>query len=72
MEYTLDILLHLILSPSLVAYPDFDQSFILHTDASVQGLSCAVYQQQNVQLRILDFGSRTLVGTESKKHSSKL
>ena len=35
-------------------------------------LGCALYQEQNGKLRILGFGSRTLVGAEKKYHSSKL
>ena len=56
----------------MLAYPDFNQRFKLYTDGSGQGLGCALYQEQNGKLIILGFGSRTLVGTKKKYHSSKL
>lgn len=56
----------------MLVYPDFHQPFKLYTDASQQGLGCALYQEQNGKLRILGFGSSTLVGAEKKYHSSKL
>ena len=46
--------------------------FVLHTDASDQGIGCALHQYQNDRLRVLGYGSRTLVGAETKYHSSKL
>ena len=29
-----------------MAYPDYTQPFVLHTDASAQGLGAALYQKQ--------------------------
>ena len=71
-QKSLDQLIHCITTPPILAYPNFEDPFILHTDASSKGLGCALYQIQDNQLRVLGYGSRTLVGAESKYHSSKL
>ena len=71
-QQSFDQLLSHLTTPPMLAYPDFHQPFKLYTDASGQGLGCALYQEQNGKLRILGFGSRTLVGAEKKYHSSKL
>ena len=65
-------LISFITKPPILAYPDFRYPFILHTDASSNGLGCALYQEQDGNLRVLGYGSRTLVGAEAKYHSSKL
>lgn len=68
----LEVLIHHLTSAPIMAYPDYNHPFILHTDASKQGLGCALYQCQEGTLRVIGFGSRTLVGAEEKYHSSKL
>ena len=50
----------------ILSYPDFDQPFTLHTDASEDGLGCILYQQQQGKLRVIGYGSRTLTATEKK------
>ena len=60
-----------IASPPILAFRNFDQLFILHTDASASGLGCALYQVQDDKLRVLGYGSRTLTGVKHKYHSSK-
>ena len=71
-QQALDQLLSYLTTPPMLVYPDLNQPFKLYTDASGQGLGCALYQEQNGKLRILGFGSRTLVRAEKKYHSSKL
>ena len=61
-----------LINPPVLAFPDYSQPFVLHVDASGDGLGCALYQKQNKVLRVLGFGSRTLLGAEKKYHSSKL
>ena len=58
----------------ILSYPDFDQPFILHTDASEDGLGCILYQQQQGKLRVIGYGSRTLTAAEKnyRLHSNKL
>ena len=55
-----------------MAFPDFNIPYILHVDASHKGLGCVLYQRQGDKLRVIGYGSRTLVGAEKKYHSSKL
>ena len=71
-QEAIDMLLNHLTRPPLLAYSDFKKEFILHTDASGKGLGCALYQIQDGELRVLGYGSRTLVGAEEKYHSSKL
>ena len=71
-QSSLDNLLIHGISPPILAFPDFQLPFILHTDASAKGLGCALYQIQENQVRVLAYGSRALVAAENKYHSSKL
>ena len=68
----LDKLLNRLIEPPILAYPNYNISFILHTDASSAGLGCGLFQEQEGSIRVIGFGSRTLVGAEEKYHSSKL
>ena len=58
----------------VMAYPNYSEPFILHTDASEQGLGGALYQRQDGKLRVIAYGSRTLPAAERNYnlHSSKL
>ena len=69
-QSAINILLNQITNPPFLAYSDFSKPFILYTYASGQGIGCALYQYQNDELRVLGYGSRTLVGAETK-YSSK-
>ena len=51
-----------------MAYPNFNDSFILHTDASEMGSGAVLYQRQNGQLRVIAYGSRTLTPVEKNYH----
>ena len=42
-----------------MAYPDFEKPFVLHNDASKDGLGAVLYQYQNDVLRVIAYGSRT-------------
>ncbi|CAI5670877.1 unnamed protein product [Oreochromis niloticus] len=64
LEQLVDMLVH----PPVLAYPDFDQPFVLHTDASEQGLGAVLYQQQGGKLRVIGYGSRTLSPAERNYH----
>ena len=56
----------------MLSYPDFNQPFILHVDASTKGLGARLYQYKDKKVRIIGYGSRALTKAEQKYHSSKL
>ncbi len=55
-------------SPPVLAYPNFDLPFVLHTDASNEGLGAVLYQQQGNKLRVIGYGSCTLTPAEKNYH----
>lgn len=58
----------------MLAYPDFDHPFILHTGTSQQGLGAVLYQIQGGNMRVIGYGSRKLTPAEQvyHLHSGKL
>ncbi|RXN20532.1 Retrovirus-related Pol poly from transposon [Labeo rohita] len=71
---TLGTLIDILTHPPVLAYPDFNSPFTLHTDASEKGLGAVLYQWQNGKLRVIAYGSRTLTPAEKNYnlHSGKL
>ena len=61
-------------SPEVIAYPDFNEPFIVHCDASEIGLGGVLYQKQDGKLRVVSFASRTLTPAEKNYnlHAGKL
>ena len=61
-------------SPNVIAYPDFSKPFVVHTDASNEGLGAVLYQVQEGKTRIVILASRTLSPAERNyfMHSGKL
>ncbi|KAK7907641.1 hypothetical protein WMY93_016253 [Mugilogobius chulae] len=55
-------------NPPILAYPDFDLPFVLHTDASNSGLGAVLYQKQENRLKVIGYGSRTLTPAEKNYH----
>ena len=55
-------------SPPVMAYPNFEEPFLLHTDASETGLGAVLCQQQNGVLRVTAYGSHTLSPSERNYH----
>ena len=65
----LNFLIDCLTSPPVMAYPDFSlHPFILHTDASEEGLGPVLYQKQNGKVRVKGYASRTLNSAEQKYH----
>ena len=58
--------------PPTLADPNFRKPFILHTDASGLRLGCALFQLQDENLTVIDFGISTLVGAKMKLSRFKL
>lgn len=73
-QKTLDLLIDMLVNPPVLAYPDFNLPFVLHTDASEKGLGAILYQHQDGGLRVIAYGSRTLSPAEKnyRLHSGKL
>ena len=73
-QETLCKLIDQLVNPPILAYPDFELPFVLHTDASDKGLGAVLYQRQNGKLRVIGYGSRTLNPAEKnyRMHSGKL
>eukprot|EP00795_Rhopilema_esculentum_P017596 gene17596-9235_t len=47
-----------------MAYPEFDKPFVLHTDASQEGLGAVLYQRQDGIMRVIGYASRTITPAE--------
>ena len=62
---------HLV-KPPILAHTDFRKAFVLHTYASGLGLGCTLFQLQDENLTVIDFGISTLVGAKMKLSRSKL
>ena len=66
-----EILAHIIsclTSPPVMAYPNYECPFIVHTDASKEGLGAVLYQKQDGKVRVIAYASRTLSPAEQKYH----
>ena len=55
-------------SPPVMAYPNFEEPFLLHTDASEIGLGAVLYQQKNGVLQVIAYCCRTLSPSEGNYH----
>ncbi|KAK3575427.1 hypothetical protein QTP86_026498 [Hemibagrus guttatus] len=67
-QNVLSQLLEFLLHPPILGYPDFEQPFILHCDASQDGLGAVLYQRQQGKLVVIGYGSRTLTAPEKNYH----
>ena len=59
-------------SPPMLAYADFKKPFILHTDASTDGLGAVLYQEQDGLERVIAYASRGLRKSEWNYPAHKL
>ena len=70
----LNTLIDALIGPPVMAYPEFDKPFVLHTDASQEGLGAVLYQRQEGIMRVIGYASKTLTPAEQNYylHSGKL
>ena len=61
-------LLEKLKSPPILAYPDFEEPFVVHCDASQTGLGAVLYQKQHGSLRVISYASRSLTPAEKNYH----
>ena len=64
----LEDLLSCLTCPPVMGFPDHEKPFILHTDASQDGLGAVLYQEQGGKKRVIGYGSRTLNAAEKNYH----
>ncbi|KAL0152983.1 hypothetical protein M9458_051712 [Cirrhinus mrigala] len=54
--------------PPVLGYPDLNEPFVLHCDASQEGLGAVLYQRQRGKLVVIAYGSRALNPPEKNYH----
>ncbi|MCW4250032.1 MAG: RNase H-like domain-containing protein [Candidatus Thiodiazotropha endolucinida] len=59
-------------SPPVLAYADFTKPFILHTDASCEGLGAVLYQEHDGIEKVIAYASRGLRNSEKLYPAHKL
>ena len=64
----LETLVDKLVYPPVMAFPDYEQPFVVHTDASQDGLGAVLYQRQGGKLRVIAYASRTLTPAEQNYH----
>ena len=67
-QHLLEGLLDHLVEPPILAFPDFNKPFVLHTDASNLGLGAVLYQEQEGKLRVIAYASRALTTSEKNYH----
>ncbi len=60
------------LTAPILAFPDHNLPFILHTDSSEEGLGAVLYQEQGGTKRVIAYASRSVSKTEAKYPPHKL
>lgn len=72
-QQSLKQLIHFVTNPPVLAYPNFEKEFFIHTDASAKGLGAILYQTDDDGVnRVVAYASRSLKPSERNYHSSKL
>ncbi|CAB4040754.1 Hypothetical predicted protein [Paramuricea clavata] len=68
-QESLEKLIGFLTSPPIMAYPDYSKSYVVHTDASKDGLGEILYQKQDGKMRVISYASRTLTPPEKNYHA---
>ena len=64
----LEKLVDCLANPPILGYPDYRLPFVLHTDASNEGLGAVLYQRKSSKMQVIGYGSRTLTTAEKSYH----
>ena len=67
-----DMIKEKLASPPDLAYTDFKRPFIVHTDASTEGLGAVLYQEQDGLEHVIAYASRGLRNSEKHYPAHKL
>lgn len=59
-------------SAPVLGFADPKLAYMLHTDASTSGLGAALYQEQEGEMRVIDYASRGLSSSEKRYPAHKL
>ena len=65
---SLNTLIGRITCPPILAYPRYNEPFIVHMDACQVGLGAVLYQKQSDVMRVIAYASRTLTPAEKNYH----
>ena len=71
-DTTFEHLKAMCVSTPILAYPDYQLPFTLHTDSSTDGLGAVLYQKQDGKLRVIAYASRSVSKAESNYPAHKL
>ena len=71
-QKTFDKMKEILTSPPILAYPEFDKPFEVHTDASSHGLGAVLYQEKEGRKRVVAYASRSLTKSEKNYSAFKL
>ena len=68
-----DTLKEALMSTPILGYPNYEKPFILHTDASLEGLGAVLYQEDEKGIkRVISYASRSLSKSEKNYPAHKL
>ena len=67
-QTVLEKLIDHLITPPVMAYPDYQKPYIVHTDASKDGLGAVLYQEQEETMRDIAYASRSLTNAETNYH----
>ena len=67
-----DVLKNRLTTSPILAYPDFNLPFKLHTDASQKGIGAVLYQEQSGIEHVIAYASRGLSDSEKNYPTHKL
>jgi len=67
-----DLLVERCVSSDVLAFADYSKPFIVHTDASSEGLGAVLYQQEGGRERVIAYASRSLSASEKNYPAHKL